>query len=574
MKTERQALKNTLLKEGDYKSTKDVFLRLATMLPNTRILANLKDDESKEIVYHTSKEILADIEKIGNAFLRLGLKDKHFAIIADNSYEYVITDMAIVGGLGVVTPIDKDATDELLITLLNKCESNVIVCSSYEVIKIERIKDKCSNLEKIITIDQKIDDYDFLKDLMASENLENNEYRNLEIDYEKTCQLLCTSGTTGPNKVVEICQKNMAINIINCIDAVKAAKGENTSMSILPMHHATEINTHIMPRIASGRLTYINDSMKTMMENIKIFKPYVITIVPMIANMFYKTIWQQAKKKGMDGKLKKGIKLCNLLRKFGVDITHKLFKDVYAPFGGNLVQIVCGGAALNPEVVKGLCDLGIYTVNGYGITECGPLVSMNTDTLNEVKSIGKACPKLQVKIDNPDENGVGELCVKGESVAKGYYKDPETTEISFDKDGYFHTGDSAKIDKKGRIFLSGRKKNTIVLENGKNVYPEEIETDVINSLDYIKEIVVYQADVKDKNQTKTCICAGVFLDSENAPSMDKIREDFLKVNQTLAVYKRIAYLDIVDSQYEKTSTRKIKRDLAEKRHTIDKGIII
>jgi len=573
MKTERQQIKNTLLREGDYKSTKDVFLRLNKYLPDTPILANLNDD-TKEIIYHTSKDVLADIEKIGNAFLRLGFKDKHFAIIADNSYEYIVTDMAIVGGLGVVTPIDRDANEDLLAILLNKCETNVIVCSSFELGKLKNLKDKCPNIESIITIDCKIEGYLYLKELMEAETLENNEYRNLEIDYDKTCQLLCTSGTTGPNKVVDICQRNMAANIINCIDVIKAAKGENTSMSVLPMHHATEINTHILPRIACGRLTYINDSMRTMMENIKIFKPYVITIVPMIANMFYKTIWQQAKKKGMDGKLKKGIKLCKLLRLFGIDITHKLLKDVFAPFGGNLVEIVCGGAALNPEVVKGLCDLGIYTINGYGITECGPLVSMNTDTLNEVKSIGKPCPKLRAKIDNPDENGVGELCIKGESVAKGYYKDPETTAMAFDEDGFFHTGDSARIDKNGKIFLSGRKKNTIVLENGKNVYPEEIETDIANGIDYIKEVVVYQAEIKDKSQIKTCICAGVFLDSEIAPSLDQVKKDFLKINQTLEVYKRVSYVDIVDSEYEKTSTRKIKRDLAEKRHTLDKGLII
>ncbi len=574
MKTERQALKNTLLKNGDYKNTKDVFLRLAETYPDAKILANISEDV-KKIVYHTSKEILSDIEKVGNAFLNLGFRDKHISIIADNSYEYIIVDMAVVGGLGVITPIDKDADESLLLTLLNKCEANVIVCSSFELAKLGKIKGDCPNLEQIITIDKKIDGYLFLGELMAQIDLEKaNEYRNLEIDLDKTCQLLFTSGTTGPNKLVEICQRNMAANIMNCIDVIKCSSKVNTSMSVLPMHHATEINTHILPRIACSRLTYINDSMKTMMDNIKIFKPHVITIVPMIANMFYKTIWQMAKKKGMDGKLKKGIKLCNLLRKFGIDITHKLFKDVYAPFGGNLVQIVCGGAALNPEVVKGFSELGVFIVNGYGITECGPLVSMNTETLADVKSIGKACPKLQVRIDNPDENGIGELCVKGASVAKGYYKDAEATQSVFDADGFFHTGDSAIIDKQGRIFLSGRKKNTIVLENGKNVYPEEIETDIINSLDYIREIVVYQADVLDKGQTKTVICAGVYIDSENEQSIDKIKQDFIDINKKLPVYKRIAYVDLATSEFEKTSTRKIKRDVAEKRHTLDKGILI
>ena len=190
MKTERQQIKNTLLREGDYKSTKDVFLRLNKYLPDTPILANLNDD-TNEIIYHTSKDVLADIEKIGNAFLRLGFKDKHFAIIADNSYEYIVTDMAIVGGLGVVTPIDRDANEDLLAILLNKCETNVIVCSSFELGKLKNLKDKCPNIESIITIDCKIEGYLYLKELMEAETLENNEYRNLEIDYDKTCQLLC-----------------------------------------------------------------------------------------------------------------------------------------------------------------------------------------------------------------------------------------------------------------------------------------------------------------------------------------------------------------------------------------------
>ena len=575
VKSVKEATKNTYLKDGDYKSTKELFERVAKISPDAKVLANLKSGVKEKIIeYHTAKEVLEDIEKIGNAFLKLGFKDNHIAILADNCYEYVITDMAIVGGVGVVTPIDKDANCELLTFLLNKCEADVVVCSSFEIVKLEKIKNEVLKLKNIITLDKKIGEYLYLKDLMDNENLKENEYRNIELDLDKTCQLLFTSGTTGPNKLVEISQRNMAANIANCLDSIKAANSGNVSMSVLPMHHATEINTHILPRIATAVLTCINDSMKTLLENIKVFKPTLITVVPMIANMFYKGIWASAKKSGMDAKLKKGIKLCGLLRKFGIDITHKLLKDVFAPFGGNLKQIVCGGAALNPEVVKGFSDLGVFIVNGYGITECGPLVSMNTDTLNEVYSIGQACPKLEVKVVNPDENGVGELCVKGDSVAKGYYKDEKATKEAFDEEGFFHTGDYARIDKKGRIFLSGRKKNTIVLENGKNVYPEEIETEIENSMDYIKEVVVYEGLVDFGNNKRKVLCAGVFLGSENNATNEKIKADFIALNQKLSVYKRINYVDVVDSEYEKTSTRKIKREPASLRHTEDKGIII
>ena len=370
-------------------------------------------------------------------------------------------------------------------------------------------------------------------------------------------------------------QNNLAANTINCLDTIKADDDHtNTSMSILPMHHATEINTHILARIAAARLTYINDSMKKMMINIKIFKPYVITIVPMVANAFYNAIWTNAKKAGKEEKLKKGIKLCKLLRKFGIDITHKLLKDVFAPFGGNLKQIVCGGAMLNPEVVKGFSDLGVLMVNGYGITECGPLISMNADTLNEPFSVGKACPGLEIKLADINEENIGELCVRGKSVSLGYYNDEEATKLVFDKDGFFHTGDLAKIDGQKRIFLAGRKKNVIVLENGKNVCPEEIETVIDNNIPYAKESVVYLGRIGE-SKLKEGICLGLYIeDLDIRSNKEKIKHDFRELNKTLPVYKQINYINLVDREYEKTSTKKIKRDNLLASHDSKNGIIL
>lgn len=502
----------------------------------------------------------------------MGLENKHIAISADNSYFYVIADLCISGGVGVVTPIDKDAPEELLVTLLNKCDTDAIICSKYVLNKIKNIKDKCNRLKTIITIDEKIDGLPFIKEVMESgkEDINKGVYHNKELDLSSPAKLLFTSGTTGANKCVILSQNNLAANTINCLDTIKVEKGvQNTSMSILPMHHSTEINTHIMGRIASGRLTYINDSMKNMMTNIKIFKPSVITVVPMIANAFYSNILLNAKKAGKDKKLKKGIKLCKLLNRFGIDISRKLLKDVYAPLGGNLRQIVVGGAVLNPEVVKGLRDLGIFMVNGYGITECGPLISMNADTLNEVYSVGKACPGLKVKLEKINEDGVGELCVKGKSVSLGYYKDEKATNEVFLKDGYFNTGDLARIDKNGLIFLTGRKKNTIVLDNGKNISPEEIETDIQNKMLYCKDIVVYTAKFKNNN----ILCAGIYIDDESTRlDKQKIKQDFIELNKKLPNYKQIQYINIAQKEYVKTSTRKIKRDVVLENHNFETGI--
>lgn len=229
---------------------------------------------------------------------------------------------------------------------------------------------------------------------------------------------------------------------------------------------------------------------------------------------------------------------------------------------------------LNPVTIKGLNDLGIRVENGYGITECGPLISMNGDTLGEHLSVGNPCPGMKVKLTNVDDDGVGELCVKGKSVFKEYYKDPEATAAVFDEEGYFNTGDSARIDSRGRIFLVGRKKNTIVLENGKNVCPEEVENVIETNIDFVDEIVVYQAEYASGSALRQMMCAGLFIKDETIRAdRDAIKEAMLKVNAKLPDYKRIEYVELPESEYEKTSSRKIRRSVLPEKCT-GEGIIM
>lgn len=569
-KSERQMLANTLLKNGDYSSTREVFERIAKLIPSAQILAEL--DEKNQIVYYTAKQIYELINDCGNGMLALGLKDRHIVIAAENSFRYLIADMTIAGGVGTVTPIDKDADAEHTALLMRICDADAVICSAYLVEKMQTVSEILKRDIKIITIDRKVEDLPCFDEIVSLGRQKGNlgKYENTVLDLDKTCMILFTSGTTGMNKGVKFNQRNLAANIINCLDTIAAEEKGNTSMSILPMHHATEINTHIMPRIAAGRLTYINGSMKDMMRNIKMFKPYIITVVPMIANAFYKTIWAQAEKSGNAEKLRKGIKLCKVANKIGVDITHKIFKQVYAPFGGNLKQIVCGGSPLNPEVVSGLRDLGMFVINGYGITECGPLVSMNTDTFNEVHSVGKACPKLSIKLSNVDESGVGELCVKGASVSSGYYKDENATALVFDQDGYFHTGDLAKISDE-KIYIVGRSKNLIILDNGKNVYPEELEQAVYENIKYIKECMAFEGKCLIGGKLTDRICLMAY--AENVDE-ETVRKDFLELNRNLEPYKRITYVEITDKEFEKNATKKIIRKAGESRHSQTGGIII
>jgi len=546
--------RNTTLSEGDFKSLRDAMEKVARYFPENHIFAEL--DENRKLVYYTGRWCFDEINRLGEGLIRNGLKNKHIAIVAENSVRYIIADLAVNSGVGIIVPLDVNASEELLAALVDKADIDAAFCSSFCVEKVRK-----AGVPVIITMDRRVDGVPYWEDITASGNVPDaeNSYRHCELDVNAPAKILFTSGTTGVNKGVVLTNANLTANILNCMSVIKAFEG-NTSMSVLPMHHATEIYTHIMIRVVAGRLTYINGNMKSMMANMKIFKPDVITIVPMILNAFYRNIWSGARKSGKEEKLRKGIRLSNLLRKVGIDRTHQMFADLFEPFGGNLCMIVCGGSMLNPVVIKGMNDLGVRVENGYGITECGPLISINSDTLKEHLSVGKPCPGLEVRIQNPDENGIGELCVRGASVARGYYKDEEATREAFMQDGFFNTGDSAYVDCSGKIFLVGRKKNTIVLENGKNVCPEEIENVIETHIGYADDIVVYQAEYHSGAVSGMVLCAGLFIKDEAVRAdTARIIRDITKVNSTLNSFKRIEYVELPSVEYPKTSSRKIKR---------------
>ena len=556
-KTEREFHKNFLLKEGDYRSIREMLGRINRMIPQKVLLAEL--DAGNNLVEYTAQNIYNEVMALGEGLVAEGLKGAHIAIVSENCCRYVIADISISSGVGVVVPVDVNSPDNLMATLLQKSDADAVLCGADLVELMEQMQQCCPRLKKIITLDRKVAGYPSYEEIVGKGKTLDGEYRNVELDLDAPAKILFTSGTTGANKGVVLTNANLAANMVNCMDSIMTA-GDTTSMSVLPMHHATEINTHIMTRIGSGRLTYVNGNMRNLMKNMKVFKPHLITVVPMIANAFYRNIQAGVKKAGKEEKLQKGIKLSNMLRKIGIDRTHKMFADLFVPFGGNLNMIVCGGSMLNPVVIKGMNDLGVRMENGYGITECGPLISINGDTLSEHLSVGKPCPGLQVKIASPDADGIGDLCVKGKSVFKEYYKDPEATAAVFDEEGFFNTGDSARIDSKGRIFLVGRKKNTIVLENGKNVCPEEIENVIETNVGYADEIAVYQAELKVGNVSRSVICAGIFIkDEQERGNRRAIEADMERINALLPDYKRIEYVELPSSEYRKTSSRKIIR---------------
>lgn len=553
-----------ILKDGPYKSLKDMVERGAAFFKDAPILV-----ENDITITYT--QLWQDLKKLGGGLLAK-YKDRRIAIIAENSYKYLLCVMAISSGVGVDVPLEKDAPDNILRGFFEKADVDMVICSKHLVDNIQRVQKDYPAVKDIITIDKKVDGIPFIDEIMDCGEADQQKFVSLDVDLDKQCEILFTSGTTGANKAVVMTQKNMLANVMHCLTTIKA-RGENTSMSVLPMHHAAEVHTHILPRIANGRLTYICTSMKNIMKDLNRYKPYITTVVPMVVNMFYYNICEAAKKEGKFEKLQKGIKLCNMLLNVGIDIRKKLFQGIIDKFGGNLNQIVCGAAVLNPEVVTAMRGLGLFIVNGYGITECGPLISLNTNTYKDVESVGYPCLGVDVKLIDVDENGVGELCVKSQAVFKEYYKNPEDTKNVFTEDGYFKTGDFCKLDKHNKITISGRKKNIIILDNGKNIYPEEVEVILQNNIPYIADIVVYQGECKVGNKIVDKICANINL-KEGASKNQNFVEDFRKANQLLPNYKRINYLQVTEQEFEKTSTRKTIRNKVIALHNPEIGTMI
>lgn len=554
-----------ILKDGPYKSLKDMVMRGANHFKDKPILV-----ESDVTIPYT--KLWSDVRALGGGLLAK-FKGRRIAICAENSYKYILSVLAISSGVGVDVPLEKDATKELLLTFFKGADVDAVICSEHIVPKIREIQKDYRPLTDIITIDKRVEGCVYFDDLMQSTESEQLAFENLPVDIDAQCEILFTSGTTGANKAVIMSQRNMIANIMHCLNSIKAVDAENASLSVLPMHHAAEVHTHIFPRIANGRLTYICTSMKNIMRDLNHYKPNLTTVVPMVVNMFYYNICEGAKKEGKYEKMQKGIKLCNLLLKFGIDIRKKLFGGIIDKFGGNLNQIVCGAAPLNPEVVRAMRGLGVYIVNGYGISECGPLISMNTNTYADVESVGFPCKGVDVKLIDIDEKGVGELCVKSEGVTCGYYKNEKDTKEVFTEDGYFKTGDYCKLDKNNKITICGRKKNIILLDNGKNVYPEEIEIAIKNGVPYISEIVVYSADCVINGNTSSKICANIYCKDKQVDKNELIA-DIRKANSVLSDYKRVNYCLVSDEEFPKTSTKKVIRDKVVALHKAEGGIII
>jgi long-chain acyl-CoA synthetase len=522
-----------------------------------------------EVLEYTYAQVEQDCNAFGTKLLQMGMSGYHIALISESSYNWVLTFLTVMCGVGVLVPLDKELMPEDIAALLHKSDADAIICSETFVPMITEILDECPNVKTVIVMNPtKAYPKFYEMPALISQGrklvlLGDRSYREKTVDPDAMCELLFTSGTTGANKGVMLSHKNLLADLFGFMHYIRVT---SVSFSVLPIHHSFESTCNIFGVLYTGNTLCINDSLKHLINNFAVFKPGMSLMVPLFLEAMYKSIWEGAKKEKMEKYLSYGIKISNLLRFFGIDLRRRFFRPVHEKFGGGLIQIVSGGAPLRMELIKKFDEIGINVINGYGITECAPVISTNASDWKKPGTVGRILPGCKVRIADPDKRGNGEIEVKGDIVMLGYYKDEAGTNAVFTEDGYFKTGDLGRLDKQNFLYITGRKKNLIILPNGKNVCPEELEA-VIGTIPYVKEVMVYS----DKAEGKDVIAADVFLDMQyfvenNITDIrQKLDQDIRRLNNTLPVYKRIGDVKIVEKEFEKTTTKKIKRQAEMKR---------
>ena len=559
------------------KSRKMKFTDLKDMLNQTgevygdRPAYIFKTEEKGKFRTITHKEFRENINALGTTLIQMGLKDKRIALISENRYEWELSYLAVASGVGVIVPLDKALPDNELESLILRSQVEAIIYSSkYDVIMNTLREKKNTNLKYFISMDLEENTQGIYAEKALVEKGKklltdgNKTYIDAKIDSEKMGIMLFTSGTTAMSKAVMLSHKNLVTNVMDIIQRFDLTD-EDRFLSFLPLHHVFECTVGFLYPISIGGSIAFCEGVKHMAENIKEFEITAMISVPAVFDIIYRKVMKTIEKKGKLANLEKGKKVSQFLLKMKIDLRKQLFKEVHESLGPKLKLVVTGGAALDPETEKGFNDLGFDVEQGYGLTETAPVIAAETPKCRRLGSIGKKFPSVEVKIDDPDEEGIGESMAKGPSIMLGYYENEEATKSALESDGWFHTGDLARIDKDGFIYISGRKKSVIVLNNGKNVFPEEIET-LLNKVEGIKETFVFE---KKEDDGDVKVCVEIVYDKElikelyNIEGEENIKEflwDKVKeVNKLMPKYKYVREMVITEEPLIKTTTLKIKR---------------
>ena len=556
----------------EYYNLKEVLANAFENYPEN-IAFKIKNHNAENITYREIKykEFEKEINSLGTALIDMGMKSKRIAVIGKNRYEWILSYVAVVNGTGIVVPLDKGLPDEEIRSSLERSKTDCVIFAKDYIDCMKKIKkENTTQIEKFICMDElseaeKEEGFIHLGDLLKNGKklLEagNKEFVNAEIDNNKMSVILFTSGTTSKSKAVALSHRNIASNI-EAMNKVEGIRSTDVNMAFLPLHHTFGC-TGILLFLNHGCTNVFCDGIRHIQSNLKEYKVSVFVCVPLLIEAMYKKIEKEIEKQGKTKLIKVATGVSNSLLKVGIDVRRKLFKDIINNLGGNLRLIISGASALDKKVAKAFNDFGILTIQGYGLTETSPVLAAENENCIKYGSIGLSMPGVTLKIDNPNEQGIGELIAKGPNVMLGYYENQEATDEVI-KDGWFHTGDLARQDKDGYFFITGRMKNVIVLKNGKNIYPEELET-LIGKLPYVEESMVFGYPKDDDLVVSVKIVYNKdyvkqnFGDISEEELYNKIWTDVKQINQELTNYKHIKKLIISDEPMIKTTTAKIKR---------------
>ena len=527
-----------------------------------------EDGKLRELTYN---EFKSDVDGLGTALINLGLKDKRIAVIGNNRYEWAVSYLAVTNGTGIVVPLDKALPNNEIESLIMRSEVEAIIYTSkYDEI-MEELKDKKNtNLKYFISMDleESTNGIISFRKLIekGKKQIEDGDRKFLDavINPDIMGIMLFTSGTTSQSKAVMLSHKNIVSDLMD-ISLVVYIDENDRFLSFLPLHHTFECTAGFLFPISRGSSIAFSEGIRHIGDNIKEFEITIMVSVPLLYEGMCKKVMKSIEKQGKLKTVNVGMKISNGLLKIGLDVRNKLFKQIHENLGPKLRLLVAGGAALDPETEKIFNGLGITMYQGYGLTETSPVIAVEDDKYRRNGSIGKALPNLDVKIKDANEEGIGELLVKGPTVMLGYYQNEEATKETIDEDGWLNTGDLAKIDKDGFIFITGRKKYVIVLKNGKNVYPEELEI-LINKIAGVTESFVYGKEEEDgdyKVSAKIVYDKEIMKDVYGIEDKDEIKEklwqEIKRINKTMPTYKYIKEISVTDEEFIKTTTKKIKR---------------
>lgn len=548
-------------------------LRQSVKIFNDKAAFMIKKNRGEPYTSVSYRTYGADVDAFGTALVHLSGIGSRVAILSETRYEWYVTYLATTNGTGIVVPIDKELPSNEIASLLNRSHTDILVYSASKQPVIDEIKSVIPSVKHLICMDKNVENKDSLYFWTLLENgknlLEkgNRDFVDAPINADEMTILLFTSGTTAKSKAVMLSQRNICANLEGMCKMVYIDPAD-VFLSVLPIHHTYECTCGFLCPIYRGATIAQCEGLRYITQNLKESKATVILAVPLMLEMFHRAIMKKATAdKKMARKFKIGLILTQGLRAIGIDKRRKIFHAVHDGFGGELRMLISGGAGIDPKILSDMQKLGFLCLQGYGLTECAPILALNRDVDFNDRSAGIPLPGVDVRIINKDENGIGEIIGKGPNVMLGYFENDEATKEAIDEEGFFHSGDLGYIDEDSFVIITGRKKNVIISKNGKNIFPEEIEG-LLSRSPFITESLVTG---EDDNHDDIIVTATIF------PNMDAVREKFGenpdpdtiqslletecgKVNDQLVSYKKIRKVVYRDTEFDKTTSKKIIRN--------------